>query len=347
MRQPDQRFPELMFRHYDQLIGKCPDFGDIQEPRAIFVQRIDYYLSVKRALGETNVFDSFDKYFSGGLLRYLIHLHEFGFLGKFGYTTDVVSFLMNFPATKISLLWIPKNSCTTIKKILSRFEPPELQSKIKPGAFHESCQALFGPTPAQFVNSKLFPLVCLIRHPFERVVSCYLDKIANPIIRNGPFEPFIKGHIFKAQAMLGLVSGDLDRSISFAEFLYYIDSAPAWLYDAHWRPQTCFVHGLQEVTRFIMTDNLDAIWQMLGLEPVNLEFNKSFGRRFDESEPCTGEYAELLPSQLAGKSIGSYNQFINGAALRILNGFYEDDLALVERARLSPGAGPRHPHAAL
>jgi hypothetical protein len=280
--------------------------------------------------------------FSGALLAYAKAMRMQGYLGRFGQTVSIHQFMLNFPASKVTLLWIPKNSCTAVKRMLLEFEPQELQAKTQIAAFHESVQRLFGVSVPQFCEHVRFPLVAIVRHPLERLVSCYLDKFAMPVVRDGPFEPFIENHIAAVHRIAGLRGTDIRRSITFSEFVFYISTQAAWAYDAHWRPQSNFLWGLLNKTKLIPTERLFEIRELLGLGSSLHFSNRSAGKRFDASRPCSGEFAELLPRDLKQEQIENYNQFVSSSLANFLNDVYRDDFSLYALATNSEYSAADH-----
>lgn len=321
-------FSKDMLVYYDKLFRKPMDFSELSEPLPLFFQRIDYYLSIKSAVSGKNIDHIISEIFSGGLLAYSKFLLKYGFLGNFGFTVDPASFLLNFPTTKITLLWIPKNSCTSTKKLLLSFEPKSAVDRITPPLFHERCQESFGLNAVQIAEERLFPLVTIVRNPYERLVSCYLDKFAKPVIENRPFEKFIEGHIIAAHNKLGIGTTNINRSLTFSEFVAYIDRMPPWSFDAHWRPQACFIQGFRTIARVIPIERQDEIWAILGLQPKATISNRSFGGRFNPLDPLTGEFAHALPGEINPAKINNYNSFINPDTLHIISKHYGNDLEI-------------------
>lgn len=321
---------QIMFQHYNKFLDDPVDFDSIDEPFGLFFPRFDYWISYRSVVGGDSIDSLLSRAAKGGLLSYLRRAAALGFLGRFGLTADPASYIINFPTTKTSLLWIPKNSCTTAKQMLLSFEPAELTEGIAAPVFHERCQEQFGIKRVQFANNRLFPLVCVLRHPLERLVSCYLDKFAKPVISGRPFERFILPHIRAAHDFLE-VDGPVERSITFSEFVHYIRSTPAWALDAHWRPQTCFVQGFAKEATFITTSNLSVLYDLLGLERKDLKFNRSFGGRYRSDAVNDGQFAHYLPAQLKDLEMEYYNQFLNKDIYEIVRGVYREDLDLVAR----------------
>ena len=325
--------PQSMLTHYKNLLSKRPDYKDLSDPSSFSFSRFDAYLSLVSWVDGNDASNvDLSSMLSGGLLAQAKMMQSLGFFGHFGATVDVRKYMLNFPGSKLTLLWIPKNSCTSVKRMLIKYEPEDLQKRIAPHRFHETCQEQFGLTLPEFSNGKTYPKIAIIRHPYERVVSCYLDKFVKPVIENKPFEGFVEGHIKAIHKLLG-TGGDLRRSVSFCEFVFYIFQQPVWSYDAHWRPQSNFIYGYDKSCILIPIENIQIIDSILGVQGKEMATNRSYGKKFSEADGFVGEFSELLPGDIKRADISSYNQFISRSLGFMLNAFYSKDIELYNMAR--------------
>lgn len=323
---------EQFFRHYSMLTEKPLDFSDVSEPFKVFFPRFDYFLSWCSLVARESVASMVSRYLKGALQDYALRCLENGYLGNFGFTVDPASFTLTFPGAKVTLIWIPKNSCTSIKKMLLTQEPDSLTHDISPTRFHETCQERFGISRAQYSRNMMFPLVAVIRDPYERIVSCYLDKFAIPVMRSTPCEPFVIGHIRAAQRFFGAGDRGVERSISFSEFVTYVTNSPSWALDAHWRPQYCFLGNNVEKIRLFPISRLDEVWDFLGVERRRIAANRSFGGRILVKGEFIGDFANTLPEALIESSLDEYKRFLNPQLRAMINHRYDKDIELYERA---------------
>ena len=319
-----------MVKHYEALLGKRPDFDGIKEPIAFFIPRFDAVVSFKEhANGRDPKKVNLAKYASGKLLDYLRRMRDYGFIGNYGGIVDIVRYILNYESSQVNLLWIPKNSCTFLKSYFLQFESDEARKKIQKNLFHESCQDAFGLSYDDFCYAEQKDTISIIRHPIERVVSCYLDKFVKPLLNNNVFEDFIRGHIVSAQKLIGLPLPDLQRSITFSEFVFYISKQPQWSYDAHWRPQAHFLRSFPRVK--VLT--IGQFYDEYGIveNPHKFNTNVSYGGRFNPDNELTGDLADLLPRQIGQTEVGLYNNFIAKHHFMILSDIYSEDLALYSK----------------
>jgi Sulfotransferase family len=102
----------------------------------------------------------------------------------------------------------------------------------------------------------------VIRDPFERLVSAYLDKFV--LNRSQPGNQFhTRGVIAGVAGRSQLSQEDFNRSISFAEFVDYIVAQRPESLDPHWCPQ--HLHLLSAIHRVFRLDDLDEVTKLLRL----------------------------------------------------------------------------------
>lgn len=166
-----------IFDRFEAPVASRVNWRDINEPFGLLFPKLDYWLSVVSVVNKRHPRDLITSRFCGGLKLYLMRCLEEGYLGRFGATVAPHKYTLQFEHSSVRLLWIPKNSCTTLKRVFLSFEPNELTENIQKNRFHETCQRDFGERPKDFLKEIKAPLVSVLRQPYERIVSCYLDKI--------------------------------------------------------------------------------------------------------------------------------------------------------------------------
>ena len=126
----------------------------------------------------------------------------------------------------------PKVACSSIKTTLQRLELED------PGYFWDSNKDVhnryFSPLlrPSQvgnfvnFLNKSNIYKFCFIRNPYTRLLSGYLDKIVG---NQSPKRQILM--------LLGHDYLDIEKEISFSDFVKVIVSQPISQMDPHWRPQ--------------------------------------------------------------------------------------------------------------
>jgi Sulfotransferase family len=126
----------------------------------------------------------------------------------------------------------PKCACTAIKTALQRLElrDPDFSRENIDDIHSREGSPLLNPKQVgsfrQLILSPAMFKFCFVRHPFTRLLSCYLDKIQ----RNRPQ----KAGILR---QLGLPDEKLDTPVTFEQFIRAVVEQPVSMMDPHWRVQ--------------------------------------------------------------------------------------------------------------
>jgi tetratricopeptide (TPR) repeat protein len=140
---------------------------------------------------------------------------------------------------KIVYCPIEKNACSLFKNILvnhSEYEDDYRQSKI---AVHRYIVAnkerFFAPNFSDLCSPTYFKFV-ILRNPFDRLVSAYIDKFVRSPKPNRHSIPVIN-QVYKS---LGK-QPDQHQSITFKQFIDFLTDKEDRLLDPHWRPQYIYL----------------------------------------------------------------------------------------------------------
>lgn len=126
----------------------------------------------------------------------------------------------------------PKAGCSSLKLTLQRLELEDRDFRRDPEwqVHDDGLSPLVRPIQTgnlrRYLEDPGFLKFCFVRNPFERVVSAYLDKIVHS-------QPMKKGVL----DALGYGAEDIERPISFAEFLEALSRLSPQEYDEHWMVQ--------------------------------------------------------------------------------------------------------------
>lgn len=92
----------------------------------------------------------------------------------------------------------------------------------------------------------------VIRDPFERLVSAYLEKFV--------YKRHSQRNLMHTRPVISHVQGtadiDLQQGISFDQFLEYILGQDAFDLDAHWRPQYLYFRGVPHISRIYRLEGI-------------------------------------------------------------------------------------------
>lgn len=166
-------------------------------------------------------------------VHYLCQIKQFRklFFGLFGTTgryepknRGIVSFEKRF-----IFFYIPKVASTSIKKALAKtlFEKI-ITARVHTFWFDEVIDVQKGEYPDYFKFT-------IVRNPWDRIVSCYSDKILFEDVTNYKY----KNGVFRRYARK--YKNLFYRGMPFEEFVRVISSIPDEKSDRHFRSQRCFI----------------------------------------------------------------------------------------------------------
>lgn len=129
----------------------------------------------------------------------------------------------------------PKVACSTIKKTLqgmelevSNFERDETED-LHNREFSPLLTLQQIPDFKNFFLKDDFFIFCFVRNPYTRLLSCFLDKIKNPI-----GDSVYKRIVLKS---MGRDENNTTYDISFEEFISVVEAQAPLDMDYHWRQQ--------------------------------------------------------------------------------------------------------------
>ncbi len=155
---------------------------------------------------------------------------------------------------------IPKVACTAVKEALfyggKLADDHEQYMEV-----HRKAKKL---TTYSIKNDhRKWPVLAVVRNPFERLVSCYLDKVKKPVQHNGRY--YFDSRY--AQIFLQKKSGmRIHHEMSFEDFVTMVSRIPDWLADGHFRSQAHFLKDLgkgTDVAYLFRFETLETDWRVL------------------------------------------------------------------------------------
>ncbi|MBR8827310.1 MAG: tetratricopeptide repeat protein [Gomphosphaeria aponina SAG 52.96 = DSM 107014] len=181
-------------------------------------------------------------------------------------------------ADKIVYCPIAKNACTLFKRMMLDISGEQGKYEESNCNLHQYVSENFnilkdtGWGLSDFFGSgkqEYFKFI-ILRNPFSRIVSAYLNKVAkNP--RN--YEKFVLPVIKDVYKALG-EEMDLKKSITFSQFVDYLNRTEDCYLDKHWRPQhICFGEGIIK---------FDYVGQFEKLDEVIEKIEKKIGRKLTQ-----------------------------------------------------------------
>lgn len=231
-------------------------------------------------------------------LDFATRLVSLGFLKGSQSSVNPAGYYFINERLKIVYCSIPKNACTLFKTMM-----------IESSGLREEFEAS-GDSVHVFLNKRIkkiisaaYLLECLgsadyfkftvLRNPFDRLVSGYLDKLAKHIVP----EAFAQDVILSVQRQLDKPI-DIERSITFSQFVDYLVRTPDIQLNDHWRPQFSFIGsvGFDFIGQFEAMDDVISVLENKFPISIQQQVSKhltSYGT-FDDSL----ELHNLYPSDL-------------------------------------------------
>ncbi len=151
----------------------------------------------------------------------------------FGLKNHNANYLVNVSVKNRYIYFeAPKVGCSTIKRTLQKIEDPLFDNE-NPKAIHNKRESpLLSPNMLEhpleyYIEEAQFFTFALVRNPFSRILSCYLDKFA----KRGP----------NNLKLFPILNFDPADEVSFPEFLEAVGKQDPNDMNIHWRPQAYLI----------------------------------------------------------------------------------------------------------
>lgn len=187
----------------------------------------------------------------------------------------------------------------------------------------------------EILNDKNYFKFSIVRNPWTRLISAYLDKfVIKPKIRKSFFLPRnIKEAIEAFYKSQGL-EPDYNKSITFRQFVEYVNITDDKCLDGHWKPQHLYLGDTEFdfIARFEnLAEDFEHIKKKLNISGISLPHtNKSTSINRANYIDQTGNiqnYADFLPYELItmGK-LPDYHEFYTPGLQAIVAKRYSQDI---------------------
>lgn len=193
----------------------------------------------------------------------------------------------------------PKTGCSSLKSALIELETRDSQYELDVynwrNLHNRGVSPLLqlgdtrSPAPLSGLVRKGFRFITFVRNPYSRLLSGYRDKMHK--------HTRMKAEVLR---LLGFPESDLDRPISFEDFVKAVVGQTDWQMNPHWRPQTAQVlYGILDyhfIGRFEHYDrDFAALFESLGIPPEQVPASRHMNRTKDgPGEGCRSYYTEEL-----------------------------------------------------
>jgi hypothetical protein len=236
------------------------------------------------------------------------------------------------------LLYIPvaKCACTSLKSMmveLAGIERPDIARELDvhfvTDRFNTGVQLKDKPIELarDILASDQYLKFGVIRDPFERLVSAYLEKfVHHRASRNNlaHTEPLIR----QAQSY-----GQFDAQvgISFDQFVETILRQDPYDLDPHWRPQYLHFLGVKHMSRVFRLDNSGELERYL-LQQVGIEVQLEHRNKTNKSDVLLEDAASLTAAELNDRGPISPASFLSAKNSAAIRQYYVGDCELYEAA---------------
>ena len=193
-------------------------------------------------------------------------------------------------------------------------------------AHHSQAEAM------EILNDKNYFKFSIVRNPWTRIISAYLDKfVIKPHIRKSFFLPRNIKEVIEASYKSKGLEPDYKKSISFRQFVEYVSTTDDKYLDGHWKPQHLYLGDTEFdfIARFeSLTKDFEYIKKKLNISKISLPHtNKSASINrvsYVDQRENIRNYADYLP-----------NDLINMDKLPDYQAFYAPDLQAMIAQRYS------------
>lgn len=254
-------------------------------------------------------------------------LAAFGFLSPQNTPVNPAGYYLINENLKTVYCSIPKNACTLFKTMMVDNSPLKESFEASGLGIHDFLSQRIEDIGADYLleclNSPDYFKFAILRNPFDRAVSGYLDKFAKHVVP----EAFVQDIILNVQTSLGLAK-DIEKSITFSQFVDYLARTPDQDLNDHWRSQ----HS------FISTVGFDFIGQFEKMPSVIASLENVFGiniqkkvsshiTQYKQFESLQ-DFQNMYPQQLRSlEAMPNPLQLATGEVRRKLNSRYRRDIA--------------------
>jgi hypothetical protein len=243
---------------------------------------------------------------------------------------------------RFKLLYTPiaKNACTSLKSLMVKLSSDVVETEVPGGQVHGwldntnsglQLGDLQRTRMEEILSDPKAARVVVVRNPFDRLVSAYLEKfVAN---RMDPGSQFHTRTVVTAmQSCAPNDEPDFEASITFREFVEYIVSGSPENLDPHWCPQSRYLAGIDFQWIYDVDDLRPLLVDLerLGVPEQALSLPLHNRNRGEDRVELTGAM-DLPANRLANRLDVATSSFFDARLSRLVRACFADDFALWSR----------------
>ncbi len=244
--------------------------------------------------------------------------------------------MMVSEADKLMYIPVAKCACTSLKSMMIRLAgvdradiAVQLGVHLVTDRFNTGVQLKDKPIQLarEILASDQYFKFSVIRDPFERLVSAYLEKFV--------YKRHSQRNLLHTRQVISEVQGtadiNLQLGISFDQFAEYILAQDAYDLDAHWRPQHLYFRGVPHISRIFRLENIGELERYL-LEQLGVEVKLGHDNRTSKSDIHLPQAATLNAHELDEQDAISPGSFAATRHLDALRDYYREDFEFYSTA---------------
>ncbi len=227
--------------------------------------------------------------------------NETGFFPVTSYPSSPAPRISGFVSHKHKFIYyqIPKAACTTIKSFIIRVDDIERGPSV-----HTTNIPVLSSSESRSPLYKNYFHFTFVRNPYDRLLSCYMDKVSNPassdltdpVFINGEYRPFLDKY-----GKLGW------KKMSFEDFVRFVTKISDKHCDPHFASQN----------RFLNLDSLDFIGRL-----------ENFDRDFSHVKEKLSLSDDIKPERLMTSKHDHYRTYYNDELRQLVAKKYAKDIEI-------------------
>ena len=236
------------------------------------------------------------------------------------------------------LFYIPvaKCACTSLKSMmvkLAAVDRPDIVTELGvhlvTDRFNTGVQLKDKPIERarEILASDQYFKFSVIRDPFQRLVSAYLEKFV--------YKRHNDRNLLHTRAVISAAQGtqdiDLDQGISFDDFLAYILSQDPFELDPHWRPQHHYFLGVPHMSRIFRLENIKALEEYL-LRDQGITIKLGHDNKTGKSDIHLQQASSLPACELDRAGPINPDSFLATGHAKAVREYYREDFAFYDSA---------------
>ena len=243
---------------------------------------------------------------------------------------------------KYKVLYIPvaKCACTSLKSLMVELAEIEQHEKaIQLGVHFVTDRFNTGvqlkdktmKRAWQILASDQYFKFIVVREPFERLVSAYLEKFV--------YNRHNKRNLLHTRAVLRHVQGtdkpDLQRGISFDEFVGYVTSQDPMKLDPHWRPQCLYLAKVRHMTKVYRLEDI-ALLELDLRQKLGIAVQLKHRNKTRKSELPVAKVAAMTAGKIDSLAAFDPDSFLTSKHSKAIRNYFAEDFELYCAANNAP-----------